>query len=165
MKDVKSFLVLFWVVSSLSAWASSETRQAHSVARLISEEKVVAGQNFAVGLHLVLEEGWHSYWSNPGDAGTPPQFKWTLPEGVSVAGPYYSIPQRLEIGSSVSFGYASEAFYRFEVSQSNTSDQRPLLLILDAEWLVAKKHVFPPNINSNLRFLGGFNQSLLPKLL
>lgn len=151
------------MVSSLSVWASSETRQAHSVARLISEEKVVAGQSFAVGLHLVLEEGWHSYWSNPGDAGTPPQFKWTLPEGVSVTGPYYSIPQRIEIGSAVSFGYASEAFYRFEVSQSNSSDQRPLLLILDAEWLVCEKTCVPAKHQFKLEIPRGLQSEPAPE--
>lgn len=31
-------------------------------------------------LRLQMHNGWHTYWSNPGDAGLPTGIKWSLPE-------------------------------------------------------------------------------------
>jgi len=125
--------------------ASVETRQAHCTAKLVSEEKSIAPQkSFALGLHLEIEEGWHSYWSNPGDSGAPPKFDWILPAGFSVEGPFYTAPERLNVGDLTSFGYSKEAFYRFEIRNSlKDLPQEPPSLILDAEWLVCEKTCVP----------------------
>ena len=40
---------------------------------LVAEVASVApGQPFRLALRQVLAPGWHSYWTNPGDAGEPP---------------------------------------------------------------------------------------------
>ena len=143
MKRVLILLAAFLGLTFLQA--STETRQAHSVARLVSEEKTLGlGQPVALGLHLSLDEGWHSYWENPGDSGTPPLFKWTLPEGFKVQGPFYTVPERIEVNHLNSFGYKTEAFYRFEIENSLSEvPSRPVSLVLDAEWLVCEKTCIP----------------------
>jgi thiol:disulfide interchange protein DsbD len=58
-----------------------------STTTLVSEAAAIApGQPFRVALEQILARGWHIYWTNPGDAGAPPDITWTLPEGAS-AGP------------------------------------------------------------------------------
>jgi len=143
------FLLLLFVFNPLWGWASVETRQAHSQARLVIEDNgVEPGKSLALGLHLTLDEGWHSYWSNPGDSGSPPLFQWTLPEGFSIQGPFYVPPQRIQVGALTSFGYTQETFYRFELSNSLKKQEgacsfAPVDLILDAEWLVCEKTCIP----------------------
>ncbi|MCB1832032.1 MAG: hypothetical protein KDH19_01080, partial [Geminicoccaceae bacterium] len=46
----------------------------------------VPGEGFRLGLAQTIDEGWHTYWRNPGDSGAATQLTWTLPEGVE-AGP------------------------------------------------------------------------------
>lgn len=129
--------------------ASLETQQAHSVAKLVIEENgVEPGKPLALGLHLTLDEGWHSYWSNPGDSGSAPQFQWVLPGGFTIQGPFYVPPQRIPVGELTSFGYTSEAFYRFELQntlkkQEGACSLDPIQLVLDAEWLVCEKTCIP----------------------
>lgn len=137
-------LLLFLAVAS-TVWANSlETHQAHSTAKFVSEEKAVSPQKtLAVALHLQLEEGWHSYWSNSGDAGSAPKFEWTLPEGFSVTGPFYTLPLRIENAPLVSFGYTGEAFYRFEIKNQLSSLAAPVKVGMKAEWLVCEKTCVP----------------------
>ncbi len=35
-----------------------------------------------IGLEIRLNEGWHTYWRAPGDAGLPPQFDWAASSGI-----------------------------------------------------------------------------------
>lgn len=61
--------------------------------KLVSEARtVVPGQAFHVALEMKHDEGWHSYWTNPG-VGMPSEVNWELPEGFT-AGPKLSpIPE------------------------------------------------------------------------
>ena len=44
-----------------------------STTTLVSEAAAIApGQPFRVALEQILARGWHIYWTNPGDAGAPP---------------------------------------------------------------------------------------------
>ena len=122
-----------------------ETRQAHCTAKLVSEEKSIAPEKtFAVGLLLEIEEGWHSYWSNPGDSGAPPKFDWVLPEGFTIEGPSFTPPERIQVADLTSFGYSKEAFYRFEIRNSlKEIPKEPVSFSLEAEWLVCEKTCVP----------------------
>jgi len=46
---------------------------------------IAAGQPFEVGVRYELEPGWHIYWQNSGDAGSPPSVAWKLPEGFTAS--------------------------------------------------------------------------------
>jgi DsbC/DsbD-like thiol-disulfide interchange protein len=48
-----------------------------------------------VALHFRPKEGWHGYWSNPGDAGLGMRLDWRLPEGWTAGEPQYPVPTRL----------------------------------------------------------------------
>jgi DsbC/DsbD-like thiol-disulfide interchange protein len=57
-----------------------------------------------------MEEGWHTYWKNPGDSGLPTTIKWNLPEGFSAGEIQWPCPQKFETSGIVSFGYGNEVF-------------------------------------------------------
>jgi thiol:disulfide interchange protein DsbD len=75
-------------------------------ARLVSESDSFApGQTLRLGLALSMAPGWHTYWSNPGDAGAPP----TLDITGATAGPIaYPVPERLRDGPFTSYAYTGE---------------------------------------------------------
>ncbi|UFN47544.1 thioredoxin family protein [Roseomonas sp. OT10] len=79
---------------------------------LVSEAAAVApGQPVRLLLRQVLAPGWHTYWSNPGDAGAPPELALTLPPGASVTPLAFPAPQRIPFGPLVNFGYEGEVAF------------------------------------------------------
>jgi len=63
------------------------------------------GQPVATALRMVLEDGWHTYWINPGEAGMPMDARFTLPDGWRAEGPLYPLPIRFQTGGLADFGY------------------------------------------------------------
>jgi DsbC/DsbD-like thiol-disulfide interchange protein len=56
-----------------------------------------------MGISIELEEGWHLYWSNPGDAGLAPSVHWTLPPGFSAGPLRHPVPEKTVEADIVSF--------------------------------------------------------------
>src|SRR5580700_12200319 len=53
------------------------------VTLLLSANTAKAGDTIYAGVDLKMDPGWHTYWKNSGDAGSPTKITWTLPPGVS----------------------------------------------------------------------------------
>lgn len=66
------------------------------------------GAPFWVVLHLRMEDGWHTYWRNPGDAGLPTAIRWVLPAGFTAGDMVWPYPQRLPVGPLMNYGYEGE---------------------------------------------------------
>ncbi|WP_412062842.1 protein-disulfide reductase DsbD family protein [Rubrivirga sp. IMCC45206] len=80
-------LVLALLAAAASAQAPAPDRTPHSEVRLVADATAVApGDTLGVAVEIVIEDGWHVYWQNPGDSGQPVTVAWTLPAGAS-AGP------------------------------------------------------------------------------
>lgn len=72
---------------------------------LLETKGYTPGQPFTVGLEVQLEEGWHVYWSNPGDSGMGTSVQWKLPPGWKADELQFPTPKSFEGGGSFSFGY------------------------------------------------------------
>jgi len=69
---------------------------------------VQPGTPFWVGVHLKMAPKWHTYWSNPGDAGLPTRMRWALPEGFQ-GGPFlWPYPETISAPPLMSYGYSHE---------------------------------------------------------
>ena len=93
-----------------------------SVELLVPTEEVRPGQELAVGVKFTMRPGWHVYWTNPGDAGKPPEFGWNLPGGGassmlrggewSATTPAFPTPERfVDGGGLVGHGYAGSVVF------------------------------------------------------
>ena len=81
MRPLLALLVLW---SASVAAQSDDDPSPYSEAALVADADAVgAGATLDLALRLDLDEGWHSYWINPGDSGLPVEVEWTLPEGVT----------------------------------------------------------------------------------
>ena len=84
---------------------------AHDTASLVSEDDgFAAGHELRLGLRLQLAPGWHTYWSNPGDAGAAATLSVTASGAASgTAGTIdWPAPQRLPEGPLMSYGYTGD---------------------------------------------------------
>lgn len=78
----------------------------HVEVALVSEQQaIVPGQKFLLGIRFDLQDGWHTYWVNPGDAGEPPRITWELPAGFQAGSIQWPYPARLPTPPFADFGY------------------------------------------------------------
>jgi thiol:disulfide interchange protein DsbD len=89
--------------------AASTAPVPHGTATLVSERASLSPQRETwFGLHFVLEPGWHTYWVNPGDAGTRPRLTWKLPAGFQAGPISWPTPERLPVSKLMDYGYEKE---------------------------------------------------------
>ncbi|HEX3940671.1 MAG TPA: thioredoxin family protein [Acidobacteriaceae bacterium] len=69
------------------------------------------GGSAEVGLHMVMDKGWHVYWSNAGDSGEPPQVAWKLPKGITADAMQFPAPERISYGPLMDYGYPDEVVF------------------------------------------------------
>ncbi len=62
-------------------------------ARLVAGAAIAPGESGQLALDFLPNEGWHGYWTNPGDAGQGMCIDWDLPEGWQAGEPLYPVPQ------------------------------------------------------------------------
>ena len=58
-----------------------------------------------IALHLIMSEGWHSYWYFPGTAGIAPTFEWGASPYFSVGEPLFLPPKRFKEPGGPTYGY------------------------------------------------------------
>ena len=63
------------------------------------------GQAFEAGIRLSAPPGWHVYWRNPGDVGSPPQMAWDLPPGFVAGETRWPAPGRIAVPPMTSYAY------------------------------------------------------------
>ena len=100
------------------AVAPSVARPAnHAVVRLISGPTVAdSSHDRWLGLEFKLTPGWHVYWRNPGDAGSPPTATWTLPAAWSLGAIQWPRPRRIEVPPLTAFGYEERVVFPIRFS-------------------------------------------------
>lgn len=89
----------------------------HVTIRLISEKTALTPQ--AVNRLAVVfdhEPGWHTYWINPGDAGKPPTFKFSVnKKNFTFSKPEFPTPERHFTGGLTSYSYTGQTIFPFTV--------------------------------------------------
>ena len=120
------YLYIFFLLSSIThsliaQEASNEDLSPHSDARLLSESVwVEPGKPFTVGLHLLMDEGWHSYWQNPGDSGEPTDIEWALAAGFETGPLQWPYPHAIDAEPLRSYGYSEEVLLLAEIIPPQT---------------------------------------------
>ncbi len=114
-------------------------------ARLVSEaESIKPGTPFCVAVWLRMEEGWHTYWKNPGDSGLPTSIEWDLPEGFVAGDIQWPYPHRFETSNNVSFGYEGEVFLLINLKVPATlRSGAQVRLLAGVDWLACKEECIP----------------------
>lgn len=127
------------------ATESNVQQSPRATVSLVSEYAAVSpGQALRIGLRQRLAPHWHTYWKNPGDAGSPPSITFNAPPGATVGEIAWPGPDRFIIGPVASYGYENEIV--FPMTLTVPRDARPgsqLVLEADADWVVCEKECIP----------------------
>lgn len=143
-------------VSTAGAFAESGPLQGsvqalHLTVNLLSLSGTLQpGASTSVGLHFVLDKGWHIYWINAGDSGEPPMIQWKLPKGITAGSMQFPTPARLPLGPLMDFGYENEVM--FPITLHATPDLKPSAQRLQAHvsWLVCREVCIPGKADLSL---------------
>ncbi len=146
-----SWIIIFslgwigWLTTATSAQSLFSVAPQRVEAQLVSPRQAIQpGQPFQIGLHLEIEEGWHTYWRNPGDSGGPPQVDWTLPTGFTVGDFHWPPPDRIPVGPLMNYGYDGSVLLVTELTPpANLSDDQPVAITADVKWLVCRNECIP----------------------
>jgi thiol:disulfide interchange protein len=117
----------------------------HVAVRLVPETLAVApGGTVTVALEQVIEPGWHSYWSNPGDAGLPTEIAWHLPPGWKAGAIQWPYPLRQPIGPLMDYGYQDKVRLLVNLIAPNHAAPGSRIGIgADVTWLACKNMCVP----------------------
>lgn len=115
-----------------------------AVTLIADAARVVPGQDVRIGLRQALAPSWHTYWKNPGDAGTPPEIALALPDGARAGEIQWPGPDRFAVGPVTSFGYGGEVVFPIAVSVPQTLKPGDTFTVsAEASWLVCEKECIP----------------------
>ena len=116
----------------------------HITVELASLSPAIApGGTQQVGLVVTLEDKWHVYWMNAGDAGEPPKITWTLPAGMTAGPIQFPIPSRLPNGPLMDFGYEDSVAFPVQISAGRAVKPGPVHLDAHVRWLVCREVCIP----------------------
>jgi DsbC/DsbD-like thiol-disulfide interchange protein len=140
-------LAAFAAVAILAAPAARAQTHAppHVGVGLVSDAAAVQpGKTLWVGLQFQLPDGWHIYWTNPGDSGEPPKIQWNLPQGFHAGDFLWPYPSRIEAPSIVDYGYASSVLLLAPIAVPADLRQRgSVTLGGDVRYLVCREMCVP----------------------
>lgn len=116
-----------------------------SSAALISElDQVKAGDRFHVAIYIRMNDGWHTYWKNPGDAGLATSMSWEHVQQASVSDILWPTPQAKQEGPLVTYGYSNEVVLPIPVqAEASAAAGSTIVLRGRADWLVCKDICIP----------------------
>ena len=116
---------------------------------------IEAGKTLWLGLELVHQPQWHTYWRNPGDSGLPTDLQWKLPEGLVAGNLIWPVPRRIPIGPLANYGYEDTLLLVTPIQVSKSfkpqGNESSVQIDLQANWLVCKQECIPQEGDFSLR--------------
>jgi DsbC/DsbD-like thiol-disulfide interchange protein len=93
------------------------------------------------GIQIILEDGWKTYWRNPGDGGIPPVFNWAGSQNLASANVQFPTPQRYQDSYGTSMGYKHSVV--FPISLQIIDPARPVVISVRMDYAVCEKLCVP----------------------
>jgi len=98
-----------------------------------------------------MDEGWHTYWRNPGDSGLATTIEWNLPEGLKAGEIEWPYPAKVNIPPFVVFGYDREVFLLTKMdAASSLTEGAEKTIQAKIVWLSCKEICVPGEADLSL---------------
>ena len=123
---------------------------------VVSENDGSNGSTLQLGLLFRLANGWHIYWKDAGDAGSPPQLTLAHPAHASVGAFDWPAPDWLVTNSLGDYVLSGTVLLPFIVSLSQPAPVQGVVLGGSVRWLVCSATIcVPQQASFSLHLPGG----------
>lgn len=130
--------------ASAADFTSAPVVTGEAESRLLAEGPFVPGETTWLLLDQRLNPGWHVYWKNPGDTGLPLVLDWQLPRGFEAGEPLYPVPERIEVGPLVNYGFHGSPGFLVPVNVPGTAEPGQIMPVtVSATWLICEDICIP----------------------
>lgn len=153
---MKYLLIFILIILSINTPHANENEHKNLVKYALFP--FVSNNQKYLAVTLKNESGWHTYWKNPGDAGTPTNFKFTCkPKTANFKELEWMTPSRyFEQGDLMAIGYSNAHTYFFEVSNTDLKNNCELKI----HWLVCKDICIPGNAKIDFSLTDLFSKKI-----
>lgn len=138
--------------SAAIAGSSTDWQKAnHASTRLVVDTiQMKDGKTSVVaGIQVKLDDGWKTYWRNPGDAGLPPHFDWSGSTNLKAAQVLWPAPHRFKDSAGTSYGYKKEVVLPVIITPQDPS--KPVHLRLNLEYAVCADICIPAQAELSIK--------------
>lgn len=152
MPSVYRLLLALACLSTAAFAYAGPVRTDHAEADLHAyRTHAVPGQSIPIALRLLPEQGWHTYWRNPGDSGLPTTLDWTAPDGITFSAIQWPRPETFRLANIVNYGYGQETFHIVEMEvPSDWRVGEPIAISATANWLICSDICVPESAELEL---------------
>jgi len=105
----KSLLISSFFISSLIFAEPINT--GHAEVSLVKNTQISPNGIVHIGIKMDMQEGWHTYWLNPGDSGGAIDIEWILSDESDVSDVIYPTPHRIPYPPLMTFGYEDQVIF------------------------------------------------------
>eukprot|EP00752_Nemacystus_decipiens_P018914 g16970.t1 len=124
--------VLIWLLTPPSVAQEGWTELDLSSARIVAAQTTVPQDGpLQVGVDIVLDEDWKTYWRSPGDAGYPVTVDWSGSRNAEIGNMQWPAPHRFSLFDLDTFGYGERVVFPFEVAVSDPALPVELNAVVD----------------------------------
>ena len=133
------FLRTSMIFAALCSVSLAAVHSGRATADWLSTSKTYeAGKPIQTALRLVVDQGWHTYWTNPGEGGMKISVTWELPTGWTAGELQHPVPKRFTTGELAGFGY--EGTVVFPVTFTAPADSKGAVKLKgQVSWLTCNK--------------------------
>jgi DsbC/DsbD-like thiol-disulfide interchange protein len=130
-------------------------KSSYAKARLIpgGGETDAGKQTIRAGVQLQLDDGWKTYWRNPGDSGLPASFDFKGSKNLKDAKVLWPAPHRFTDPYGTSIGYEKEVVFPVLISPERAD--RAVDLDLKLDYAICKDICVPAEARLNLKLEPG----------
>ncbi len=122
-----------------SPWVPEQTSRTRVIAGGVSGPD--GNRRVYAGVEIALDEGWKTYWRNPGSSGVPPRVDWEGSENVAKAELLFPAPLRFADKDGDTIGYKTSVVLPLALTPKDPA--RAMHLKLTAEFGICREVCIP----------------------
>ena len=147
MTAIRSYAFVFIAIMLAANCTVADEKNTSPVRPLLISDRsgIVPGDSVAVGIHFLIDAGWHIYWIISGDAGFPTDVEWNAQSGVDFSPLQWPLPKKFqEQKSLIVYGYDTDVLLTSHLrTDSSWVYGDTLTLSATASWLACREVCVP----------------------
>ena len=103
------------------------------------------GDTILAGVQLKMDEGWHTYWNNPGESGLATSITWELPDGITAGAAQWPVPEKLFDTNLTTYIYKDQVVALVPIRIPERASQGTITIKAKVSWLECAVLCLPGN--------------------